>query len=142
MDVISSRHATGHPWVRARSEIVKFPARRSSEDGKNGQRTSLALRPEATTGCESSGGCDIAYTIGVRAWLVRAWNKYMVRATGCMKTSVLARHGRSNERSLQVTRNRLSTENLRGVTYNNSNCQDCLEAQARIHMTSEISPLY
>ena len=100
MDVISSRHATGHPWVRARSEIVNLPARRSSEDGKNRQRTSLALRPEATTGCEGSGGCGVAYTVGVRAWLVRAWDKYMARATGCMEISVLARHGRPDERDL------------------------------------------
>lgn len=78
VDVISSRHATGHSWVRARSEIVNLSTRGSSEDGKNRQRISLALRPEATTGCEGSDGCDIVYIIGVRDLLVRAWDKYMV----------------------------------------------------------------
>lgn len=45
-------------------------AQRSNEDGKNRQRTSLALRPEIVTGCEGNGGCGVAYTVGVRAWLV------------------------------------------------------------------------
>ena len=49
-----------------------------------------------------------------QSWLVRVWDKYTARATGCREASTLARHSRSvsaastvvRERSLQIARNK------------------------------------
>lgn len=53
-------------------------------------------------------------TRGVKSLVSKGMDKYTVRATGCMETSALARHGRSvlaalttlRERSLQIVRNK------------------------------------
>ena len=51
-------------YQRDRTPLDPEPAlrlsRRQRGQGKTETSTSLALRPEATTGCEGSGGCGVA----------------------------------------------------------------------------------
>ena len=120
VEVISSSYGTGHPWAHTCSEIAIAPVR--VDAARAGEPLDLYLtRTEARSSHWAWRWLWTWYCLepeGIRTSLVRVWDKYTARATGCMETSTLARHGRSVwERSLQIARNKSFRLAGRGVQW-------------------------
>ena len=114
--------ATRHPWA---CRILRDRGEAWRGERTIGWSASLALKPDVTTGCTSSGGCDVVLD-SVEASLISEILQLRGQGYGMQRISgISVRHGRPTEgdhlcRPLQ---RETSSTSLWGTVYNDSDCE-------------------